>query len=277
MFDNATDRARVEIRKLRAAHGEITTSADAARSELTSLKRSMGETELDAILEGVNVAPRTRVIELEITIQAKDAALKVLLGRLTDAGRVLNRAKAEEIRKQAGELERELGKHSEKRQKLLGQLQELEGIAFAPAVDTENVGTIGTRSISLGPRRMQVSRSAILTGQIAALHDQARQIEASEPRINGQIDGASVEELIEAAGKVELFAPSEDVIRRWLEQASAQAERDWERKMAEELPGRAHPAHSVTYRLTWDSTGRIDASQSRAENVMCFDLGPRAA
>jgi len=274
MFNSAVEKTREELQRLQATRVSLEDREQKARAELAKLRAGLGESELDALLNGGDAtATRRKLSELEIELEAVSGAQAALIGRIESVLKRLNRERAGELREQAAKLQKALDKHNEEAGRLLGKLQEHEGCPYSPLADSEEairgiiLSTRGTVAANPHVAPVAVPKSRRLRGEIEALLRQADAIEKRPVNRGGAVSSPDLDGLLAIARNPEAIDPTEAEIRAWFAETSARAAEAWERGCREDYAhGQAPTEHTTMFTLAWTAAGRIDRRQSGAVN-----------
>jgi hypothetical protein len=261
IFKSAVEKASVELTRLRELRVSLEERERKARSELEQLKAGLAGFDLAAMLDdGTNggaaksiaTTRRGRIRELEDEIETCLGIERPLIEKLHSAMRAVNVARADEIRKQAGRLQKTLDEHSAKVAQLQTALELLEECPFRPEVKQVVVDS-GERGFSYA-----ISLSARLQNQITALHAEAAAIE--NKKITG--GGASAETLDELLAAVnadpDTIPPLASTIRAWFAAAFKEAEADFRRAdYGSDFPSMTSLPVEQSIALSWNESGEI--------------------
>lgn len=256
LFKNGLEKASAELARLREARVQLDERAEKARAELLQLRSQLPTVELAVMLEpsskSLATNGRARLRELEDELETCKSIQPALIDKLRDAMRAVNVAKAEDVRKRAVALEKQLSAHKAKSDELRLALEAHEGCAFSPEVK-QVANDSGERGWQYA-----VSTSMRLANQIAALHSEAVAIE-NKKLAGGGAGVETLDELLQAvATDPDTIPPLPSAIRVWFAGAFAEAEADFRRgDYGSDFPSLASFPVEQSISLSWDENGVI--------------------
>lgn len=266
LFGNGVDKATAEVRKLRDARVSFEEKELAAREEAASIERLSQSGALESLLDPGNDAmaglmsqrrKRSAVLNDELTSLA--LARPQVLKRLEEALRAVNVARANDLRKQAEKLQRELSTHQAESDRLRLLLETHEECGFIPDFTRATVQPTSNRGEGVMEESFRIphqTKGQTLFNRIAGLEAEAKAIEARMVNAGGAVvDKPTLEELLQAVAGIEDIAPSERTIRAWAVTAFADAEREW-KKLATNFPGEVLE-RDLSITLQWGPNGAI--------------------
>jgi hypothetical protein len=286
LFETAAAKAANDIRRLRTARAELESKRQAAADELSKLRATAGEKELEAVLGNgdKDLSYRRRLADLQVTADGLAAGKAAIGPRIQSAVRAWLAACAVALLKPIPALERELAAvtaaiagHLRDACKAAG-LPEGSFVRQTPEMENESEGTLGGRPILVGQvPMMQPGRDVILASQIAAIQQQAAALEGRPVTLAGDCAGATLAEILAAEAQDGFTGPLAAELEAWYRSADAAAEKAWSAESWGDTwqqsgmpmpPGWQPPARVTHYALAWSADGVIDPSRSRWQNVM---------
>lgn len=268
LFSSSIDKAAGELRKLCEARGELESKTVAAETELAALRAGSGETELNAILDGIDIAPqRARIAVLDAQLAGLNNARPALLARIAAAWKALQTARAEALRGEARKLQTKLAEHVSERDRLRAALQSHEEAEYVANLvpRSETISLVGVPD---GP--VIVPKSMRLAEEIRSKLTEADRLANKPAPLNGSIAGNTLAELLAVCDNLDLIAPTKAAIEAAHVEMQAAADAAWERHSREDFPRGEAPQASerlTVFTISWRD-GAIDRRQSRWENAI---------
>jgi hypothetical protein len=260
LFKTAVEKASAELTRLRELRVSLAERGEKARAELEQLKAGLAGFDLAALLDdGSNGAAKTiattrrgRIRELEDEVETCAGIERPLVEKLQAAIRAVWTARADEIRKQAGRVQKSLDEHSAKVAQLQSALELLEECPFRP-----EVRQVASDSAERG-WTFAVSLTMRLTNQIAALRAEADAIE-NKKICGGGASGETLDELLHAVNAdPDTIPPLASAIRAWFAAAYAEAEADFRRAdYQSDFPSVVNLPVEMSIALSWNESAEI--------------------
>jgi hypothetical protein len=270
MFESGMEKARAALLKLTAARAELENKAAAAEQELTALRAGAGEAELSSILDGGDSGPKTRarIAELTELLSALTGARSALLARIAMASASLQHARADEIRAEAGKLQKKLDAHLAESTRLRNALEKHEGGArYVPEAEALIAIAAANPSVPAGRGVLKWPAARQMQAELKILLTKAAATESGRVDSRGQATGADLAELLADVANNPM-APPEAEVREAFSDMAAAAIDAWERHITGDFALHTGPRADerlTSYTIAWID-GRVDRQRSAWRN-----------